>query len=241
MSSDLAPTAPPLREPKQSRSRASFEKVLAAARTLLVQRSYENFTLADVVSLSGVSLGSIYARVDGKDDLIRVVQARVLEEMNVEEAELFSIERWEGVPLASMLPGLVYGFAEYLRSNAPMLMAFMHRAPTDELIRRAGQASGERGAKRFEDVLLLRRDEIKHPDPERAAHATYITCYSCFARYLGLGTSPEAAGEGDWELLKEDVLLTCASFLQFALVARVADPPHFPAKRRRPAPAKAGS
>ena len=233
MPADLAPPSPtPVRQPKQNRSRASFEKVIAAARQLLEEREFESFTLADVVKLSGVSLGSIYARVAGKDDLLRVVQERVLEEMAVDETILLSLERWEGVPLSAMLPVLLDGVAETLRRNASTLRAFMHRAATDDVIRGAGRASGERVARMFQEVLLLRRDEIKHPDPERAARACFVTAYACYTRYLGLGTSPDAAGEGDWQTLKEDVLLTCASFLQFALVVQITPLPA-PVKKRR--------
>jgi AcrR family transcriptional regulator len=234
MPADISSPSTPVREPKQNRSRASFEKVIAAARTLLAQRGYESFTLNDVVKESGVSIGSIYGRVSGKDDLLRVVQERVLEEMAVEERALLSAERWEGVALPQMLPALIDGLAEMLQRHSPHLKPFMHRAATDEIIRDTGRASGLKFAQQFEDVLLLRRDEIRHPHPERAAHACFTAAYACFTRYLGLGTSPDAAGEGDWQVLKEDVVLICASFLQFADVAKVEPlaPPASTRKRR---------
>jgi len=56
------------REPKQDRSRASFERVLDAATALLAERGYSEFTLQELSRRSKVSIGSIYCRVSGKDD-----------------------------------------------------------------------------------------------------------------------------------------------------------------------------
>ena len=56
------------REPKQDRSRASFERVLDAATALLAEKGYSEFTLQELSNRSKVSIGSIYGRVNGKDD-----------------------------------------------------------------------------------------------------------------------------------------------------------------------------
>ena len=51
------------REPKQDRSRASFERVLDAATTLLAEKGYSEFMLQELSNRSKVSIGSIYGRV----------------------------------------------------------------------------------------------------------------------------------------------------------------------------------
>ena len=65
-----------VREPKQERSRQSFEKAIDATVSLLSERRSDAFTLAEVAQLAGVSTGSIYGRVESKTDLIRAAQAR---------------------------------------------------------------------------------------------------------------------------------------------------------------------
>ena len=59
--------APVLREPKQERSRRSFERVQDAALALLVERGPDAFTLAEVCTRADASMGAIYNRVNGKD------------------------------------------------------------------------------------------------------------------------------------------------------------------------------
>lgn len=217
------PTA--IREPKQGRSRASFEKVIVAARTLLEETGYDGFTLADVTRTSGVSIGSIYGRVSSKDDLLRVVQERVLEEVDAEQAQIVSPDRWIGASLNALLPELLDELGEMLRRRAPILRAFMMRAATDDVVGRMGRASGARLAEGFESLLLSRSREIRHPDPPRAARACFTVAYASFTRYLGLGVSLDAAGEGDWLILKADVSLMCACYLGHAAqeLARIDD------------------
>lgn len=211
MPSPLA--AIPVRTPKQSRSRASFEKVTAAARRLLETQGYEGITLQDVVRESGVSIGSIYGRVASKEDLLRVVQAQVLAEVEVDQSVLTDPARWSEGGLRELLPKLIDAFAEFLRERAPILRAFMTQANVDPQIGDAGRRSGHLLGECFVALLLTRREEITHADPERAARACFVVSYSALGRYLGLGSSAEAAGEGNWTLLKEDIGDLCVSYL----------------------------
>ena len=64
--------------PQQERSRASFERVIEAATSLLEEEGYDGFTLAEVSKRANVSIGSIYARVKSKDDLFYVIQDRYM-------------------------------------------------------------------------------------------------------------------------------------------------------------------
>ena len=63
-----------IREPKQSRSKASLERLLKSAAELLTEKGYAEFTLQEVSARAQVSIGSIYNRFKSKDDLIRQIQ-----------------------------------------------------------------------------------------------------------------------------------------------------------------------
>lgn len=213
-----APPMPSLadRQPKQSRSRESLEKVIVAAAAILEKVGYEGLTLQEVSRLSGVSIGSIYARVAGKDELVRLVQQRAMARIDAEQARLLAPERWAAYGLSELVPALVDELAEFLRRHAALLRAFMMRASQDEVIGAVGRASALKAATRFQDVLLGRRDQIGRPDPERAIAACYTVIYSTFGRFLGLGIALEAAGGGDWQELKQDVAAMCLCFLEHA-------------------------
>lgn len=202
--------------PKQERSRASLERILAAATQLLQERGYEGLTLIDVSRLSGVSIGAIYGRVADKEGLVRAVQSRVMATLEREQQAIVEDPRWAGLGLKDLIPLLFDDLAEFFRRHAAILRAFMMRAAHDPVIASVGKRSAIAFRKGVEDLLLQRADEIRHPDPARAASACFNAAYSTLTRYLGLGSELEASGEGDWDHLKRDTGLMAVCFLKYS-------------------------
>jgi AcrR family transcriptional regulator len=72
-------SAPSLaREPQQARSRRTLERLREAAWSLLENGGPEAVTVTGVSSLAGVSVGSFYARFEGKDELLGHLEAVAL-------------------------------------------------------------------------------------------------------------------------------------------------------------------
>lgn len=66
------------RPPQQARSRASLQKVLASAEHVLASGGMDEFTLAAVAEQAGMSVGAIYRRFSGKDQLLYAVKDQLL-------------------------------------------------------------------------------------------------------------------------------------------------------------------
>lgn len=190
--------------PKQDRSRASFERVLDAATTLLAEKGYAQFTLSELSRRAKVSIGSIYCRVQSKDDLIRQVQVRTLEQYDLEFGALINRLRRKSMPLTELVPAAVKELGEFHRRHAAILSAFMARAPADPVIEATGRKAYQQTVLDFKMLLLERRKEIRHPDPDRAVETCHSVIYSSVARFLGL-SSRDAIGEGNWAELIEDL------------------------------------
>ncbi|MEV6908671.1 TetR/AcrR family transcriptional regulator [Amycolatopsis sp. NPDC051071] len=75
------------RPPQQARSRASLRKVLAAAEHVLADGGFEEFTLAAVAGQAGMSVGAIYRRFDGKEQLLYAVKDQLLGQLETSVAE----------------------------------------------------------------------------------------------------------------------------------------------------------
>ena len=198
--------------PKQERSRQSFERALDAAAELLVERGSDSFTLAEVAQRAGGSIGSIYGRVESKDNLIRAVHARELERIDAETNAAFA-----GISATQDLTGavasVVHVTGAVLRSNAPLLAPFMLRANTDPVLAETSKVSIDNLVHQFTDVLMRHASEITHPDPAKAVRWSYTVVYSVLARHLGLGSSLESAGEGDWDEMLANLAEMTVSFL----------------------------
>ena len=203
---------PAMRQPKQDRSRVALERLMAASREILHEGTFELLTIAEISKRSGVSVGSIYARFGGKEDLFIAVMMEVMQELDAEWQQLIQQLHARNLPLRQRLPALMDVQAEYLRRHAGILRPFMARAD-DERVAGIGKAAYQKNEQTFIDQLLDAAAEIRHPEPEQAARFCFTVSYAALARFLGLGSAAEAAGEGDWEQLKRHLGMMCLSYL----------------------------
>ncbi|MFV3127165.1 TetR/AcrR family transcriptional regulator [Niveispirillum sp. KHB5.9] len=202
------------REPKQGRSRASFERMLAAATDLLIERGNDDFALTDVAKRGKVSIGSIYCRFDSKDDLIQAVQRRFMEKMAEEEAEMVARLAEKSTNLDRLVRDFVEELAEFLKRNAPVLRPMMLRASADPVVRAMGRRGYDDLVEKVMATLLSRRDEIGHELPELACEMTLRVAYSAIARYLGFGMTGDTGTKADWKNLKTEVGVMCSTYLR---------------------------
>lgn len=69
------------RPPQQARSRAALQKLLIAAEDVLVNDGLDEFTIAAVAERAGVSVGGVYRRFSGKEQLIEAIINGLLEHL----------------------------------------------------------------------------------------------------------------------------------------------------------------
>jgi len=205
-----------LRAPVQGRSKASYERMVAAAEALMVSRGSDDFTLIEVSKQGKVSIGSIYNRFESKDALLHAVQYRVLEQLDAKMEERIGAARAQAVDLTSLVIGIVLAEAETLNEFADRMRPLMLRASSDPVVSRTGKNSYADNAKSVKDAMLAYRAEIRQPDPERAVDSAFRIMYASIARYLGFGSATTAAWEGDWKILTEDLARMLAAFLTSA-------------------------
>ena len=192
--------APVLREPKQERSRRSFERVQDAALALLVERGPDAFTLAEVCTRADASMGAIYNRVNGKDDLIRLIHEREMARIDSDTVKALQTTDLQGPELRDAVAALIAAVTVLLRRDADVLRPFMLLAATDQQISIRGRQSAGVMRDLFGELLSGRRDEIRHPDPVAAIDWCFTIVYSVVARRLGLGSTMEGAADGgDWD------------------------------------------
>ena len=154
-----------VRAPKQSRSRRTLERIVAASLELLGTEGLTGLTVHKVVAKAGSSVGSFYARFDGKEDLLDYLGERVWTE---------ALERWE-VALETR-DWSTLSLDEVVEGSVGLLI-YAQRSRSDYL-KALDWASGRQNDayERFRGELLLglgrllleKRESISHPDPELA-------------------------------------------------------------------------
>jgi AcrR family transcriptional regulator len=190
--------------------------MIKAAIEVIEERGLGGLTLSTVSSRSKVSIGSIYNRLESKEALVREVQAVVLQRMEREFAVLVNRVRRRMLALRELVPTMVWELAHHLRRYAPLLTAFMQQAERDPLVEEVGHKSYQQNLIDFQLVLLERKAEFHHPDPEHACNTCFSVVYAALARHLGLGSRPSGrrgAGDDNWQQLVRDLGAMSLAFM----------------------------
>jgi AcrR family transcriptional regulator len=202
------------RRPQQGRSKASLERMLAAARELMLERGSEEFTLQEVSERGQVSIGSIYLRFESKDNLVRGVVAEALDALSAEEGLLLDRLGRECADLAAFVPAYVEGYAEILREHAPLLRLTMERASFDPLVSAPGKRHALNAELRSTEAMLAHASEFGGTDHRVKAQSAYHIIFATLARQLSLGSSGEAVHDYDWSLLKREMGRMCLAYFR---------------------------
>ena len=173
MSNNAAPSRPPVntgfRPPQQARSRAALRRLLASAEHVLINDGPEELTIARVAEHAGVSVGGVYRRFAGKEQLIDAVRQALVERL--EHSVVTALENAEP-SLEGVLDALATGLSEPLNASARLIPAILAggRAadPPEEGLRTFTDLR-----RRFFDATAPYREQIRHPDPDAALEMTF--------------------------------------------------------------------
>jgi AcrR family transcriptional regulator len=155
--------------PRQARSQETLGRILDAAEALLAEKGFDEVGVADVVAYAGSSVGAFYARFDDKDRLLFALQERWVEQARATTDDALDPARWEGRGVAEILGSVVPFLVGIFREREGLLRAFVLRHYTDASFRESQDRLSDYVMGKLATLLLARRAEITHPDPELAA------------------------------------------------------------------------
>lgn len=202
-------TAGPVKAPKQPRSQRTLERLARAGLDLLRSEGPASVTVQAVVARAGSSVGSFYARFDGKDDFLAYLRERI---RTAEMARLREVEQSGAGEAATGLTGAIH--------DAVRLLQEAERRRAEQGGMQAGPAADAHRALRetllaeLEGRLLEHASQIAHASPQLAVRLSLRAA-------LGL-LATEPQGEG--EPLDADLLVAEAVSLLRAYLAGPAGP-----------------
>lgn len=191
-----------------------MERVLTASAELLVERGYDAFTIVEVGRRANASTGLIYTRFKNKAALFEAVLLREQERMVAQEGARFEALRSAELGTAELIEALVHDLAEVVHREAKLTQIFMERTTIEpallEHVKRLRTAPHV-----FAGLLLDRRAELTHPDPERAVDMAFWLANSALERRVHTPMwrhwVPEAAD--DWDDFVKDLAYALKAFL----------------------------
>ena len=164
----MSPAAPP-RLPRQARRRATRERLLDAAESIVAARGCEAAGVAQVVDRAGCSVGACYSHFRDKQGLLLALESRLHAEAVARLDACLDAERWSGQPLASCLHAVVQALVQLHRNRRGLLRAFATEARRDPALQARREQLFQHGANRLAPLLRGRAREVGHHHPERAS------------------------------------------------------------------------
>jgi AcrR family transcriptional regulator len=156
----------PRKRPRQERSRATVDTVLAATARVLVKRGFDGLTTNAVAEAAGISIGSLYQYFPNKEALVAALIEKHVEDMNA--AILSELTRVAALPMAEAVRAVIE-----LTIKAHAIEPELHQVLTEQ-VPRVGRMARLRELdeicnRMVAGLLAARRAELAITDPELAA------------------------------------------------------------------------
>jgi AcrR family transcriptional regulator len=158
-----------IRPPHQARSQETLERILDAAEGLISEKGFEDATIQDIVGRAGSSVGAFYTRFRDKDGLLHAIYERYLEQAMATTDDALEPSRWDGLEVPALVEAVVHFLVQIYRERRGLIRAFVLRNYTDSDFQARQERLSHYVNEKLAALLLARREEIRHPDPDRAA------------------------------------------------------------------------
>lgn len=201
----MATSEPRIRPPVQRRSQEALERLLQAGLEVLQENGVDGFTLQEVSQRAGVSIGSIYARVESREALIMAIYERAMAWTEHEQQQqLEHAKSLDGLSPRERIERIVVFETSTMLAHGDILRVFMRQAPMNPEIWQRGAEKSQDNAQAFRKAILAHREDLSHPDPDLAVDVAWRMIYCTIARRITHGPKFESArAVSDKRLIRE--------------------------------------
>ena len=177
-SESVAPAG--VRLPRQPRSQASFERMIAAARDLIGESGLETATVQRILQRSGVGAGTFYARFDGRDALLAYLAIRFWSDAEEGWAAVLAPPRWAAAGPMEVVTQFTRMAVVWTQAHAALLRAFLVHAMTHaeyDLLDRTVELDNN-VADHLTGLLVPRAGGFTHSDTEGAVRLATLQVFA---------------------------------------------------------------
>lgn len=158
-----------IRPIKQGRSRKTLERLLLATRELLQEKEFEDITVAEIVQRAQSSCGSFYARFPSKEALLPALYDAYSQGLRTEETAWSDPSTWGERSLVARVAKMVrFVIRDYRATRLFMRPLALYARQNPQAISPESRQLSREKHRASCAFLLECRNEITHPDPERA-------------------------------------------------------------------------
>ncbi|MGC4046381.1 MAG: TetR/AcrR family transcriptional regulator [Armatimonas sp.] len=204
-----------LRPTKQVRSSQTLDRILIATRDLLQEKEFEEITIAEIVQRAKSSCGAFYARFPSKEALLPALYDAYSRNLPTEATVWGDPSTWGERSLTVRVAKFVrFVIRDYRATRLYMRpLALYARQHPQNISLENRQLSSEKH--RASCAFLLEcRNEITHPDPERAVDLVAYFIPAIGRDKILFGDAPHASSVAiDDMALEEELVCMALSYL----------------------------
>lgn len=202
-----------VRTGQQSRSQRTQEALLEAAATLFAEKGVDATSVADVAREAGFSVGSVYHHFRDKQTLLYAIVERYSEEHRATARHALEPARWEGATVSDILRGYVEFGLELGRERPAPKGACLEAAKTEPKVRAHLADLHAEVHDGIAALLLARREEIGHADPELSVHFVVEQIAALLERRLHPQGAPSALDHATDDRFTEEIMRSVERYL----------------------------
>lgn len=217
-----------VRPPQQVRSQQTLDRLLDAAESLVAAKGFEDTSVAEIAQRAHSSVGAFYARFRDKDALLFALYDRYLEQAMATTDDALDPVRWEGAGVERILASVLRFLVAVFREQAGLVRAFVRRNQIDPEFRAREERLSHYVSRKLCALLLARKDEITHPDPERAAAFGLTMAFSTIESTVLFGETRSGALALSDEELAAELTRAYLAYLGVPPATRAPAPPAEP-------------
>ncbi len=202
-----------IRPPRQARTHKSLERILDVAESLLRDKGFDDIHVREIALRADTSVAAFYRRFKDKDGLLHALQERRCEEAFATADDALAEARWEGAGIAEILFAIFPFLIEVMRPNESLYRAIYQRAISDELMRERSTKLDRYVMSGLFDLLITRRDEIHHPDPEAAVSFALTQAIALLKQQYTVGIRDMGPVPMSDEMIARELATSCLAYL----------------------------
>jgi AcrR family transcriptional regulator len=167
---------PAERPPLQERSRESLRRMLDAAEVVLARYGLQGATLPRIAAEADISPANVYRRFRDKDALMAAVFERIRKRSAAATTAAVDPEAVRPIGLIRFSRNIIEGMIRNFRADAGLSRAGIQYSEQHweaDFVRKM-RASEAQSFQTTVNTFMIWRDQIKHPDPERAVRFGFI-------------------------------------------------------------------
>ena len=177
------------RQPKQVRSRETLVRILDAAEQVLGDKTFGDATLAEITERAGVTVGAFYRRFTDKDALLHHLDERLFTELYRRADLVLDPELWPNGGAREIIAEFTAQMVDVYSTRRGLLRSLLVRARMDVVLEQSAMEVNAHFVAKLRTLLLRRRDDMTHPDPERAVELGFMMVVGALREVIVFGES----------------------------------------------------